>query len=451
MSLSLKTRLTALVLTAVVVVWAVATWLTYRQARHEIDELLDAHLAQSVALLVAQTGEDLDEIETDHADLDLPFSSQVAFQIWEHGRRLVLHSADAPSAPMGEATPGFSDRVLDGHAWRVYTAWDHERENLVHVGERLDARQEIAGELLVAALTPLLLAVPLLGGLVWTAVRQGMRPLERVADDVGRREPDRLDPLERDGAPAELLPLLDRINALFVRVTRSIEHERRFTADAAHELRTPLAAVRAQAQVALGTTDDVERRAVLRKVLAGCDRTARLMEQLLTLARVDVAAAAPRVPVDLRALAMEAIAAAAPAAVARGIDVALDEGPGLAVPGHPELLQVLLRNLLDNAVRYTPDGGAVQVRVSREPAGRVRLAVTDSGDGIPESERSRVLERFYRLPGSRADGSGLGLSIVSRIAALHGATLSVGEGPGARGTSVAVLFPPLAAAVSPGA
>ena len=441
---SLKARLTGLVVTVVVAAWAGAAWFTYREARHEIDELLDAHLAQSVALLVAQAGDEMEEFDTEHVELGRSFSNAVAFQVWEHGRRLALHSANAPDTPLGGPDTGFSEREIDGRRWRVFSAWDSEHEHLVHVGERVEARGEISEEMLEALLTPLLLAVPLLGLLVWLAVRSGVRPLDRVADEVGRREPGRLDPLDTTDVPTELKPLLHRINSLFDEVTRSIEHERRFTADAAHELRTPLAAIRAQAQVALGVADPAEREAVLRKVMAGCDRTARLMEQLLTLARLDTAPGVPRERVVLSQLAAAAIAEAAPGAVSRRIDVSLDEGAPAGIVGYPALLQVLLRNLVDNAIRYTPDGGQVQVRVVRSASG-VELAVLDTGDGIPEAERGRVLERFYRVAGARADGSGLGLSIVARVAAVHGASVTVGTGLRGRGTGVSVTFPAVVA------
>ncbi|MEQ1897888.1 MAG: ATP-binding protein [Vicinamibacterales bacterium] len=444
MSRSLKARLTALVVTSVVAVWAGATWFTYLEARHEIDELLDAHLAQAVALLVAQAGEDMEEFDTEHMELGRTISNAVAFQIWEHGRRLALHSVNAPDTPLGGPDTGFSEREIEGRRWRVFSAWDREHKNLIHVGERADARAEIAQGMLEASLAPLLLAAPLLGLLVWLAVRSGVKPLDRLADEVGRREPGRLDPLDTTDVPTELQPLLHRINSLFAEVARSIEHDRQFTADAAHELRTPLAAIRAQAQVALGVADPIEREVVLRKVMAACDRTARLVEQLLTLARLDTAPDTPPERVELRVLTAAVLAESAPGAVARRIDLSLEESAPAGISGHPALLQVLVRNLVDNAIRYTPAGGQVQVRVTRG-AGGVQLAVLDTGDGIREAERGRVLERFYRVAGARADGSGLGLSIVARVAAVHGATVTLGPGLGGRGTSVSVVFPAVVA------
>ncbi len=442
---SLKARLTVLVVGAVVLVWAAATVATYVKARHEIDELLDAHLAQSVALVVAQAGDEIEEFDTEHADIGYPVSNAVAFQVWEHGTRLSLHSANAPEAPLGGQGAGFSDQEIEGRQWRVFSAWDREHEQLVHVGERVEARVAIAREMLEASLAPLLLAVPFLALLVWFAVRQGVRPLDRVADDVGHRAPSRLDPLDLASVPTELLPLLKRLNGLFAEVTRAMEHERRFTADAAHELRTPLAAIRAQAQVALGTSDAAEREAVLHKVMAACDRTAHLVAQLMTLARLDAQPPGQPEAVVLTDLVTEVVAVAAPGAVSRRIEISFTGSPGIRVSGHAALLQVLVRNLVDNAIRYTPDGGQVMVELTSDGGG-VQLSVSDSGGGIPPDQRARVMERFYRVAGSRADGSGLGLSIVSRVAAVHGATVTIADGPDGRGTRVAVSFPDAASA-----
>ncbi|MGE0447747.1 MAG: ATP-binding protein [Vicinamibacterales bacterium] len=438
--LSLRARLLALVLSAVVVAFVLATAGAYVEARHEVDALLDAHLEQSLALLVAQAGEDLEEFDTEHAGEGVSVSNAVAFQIWDRGTRLALHSANAPDTPMGDRQTGFSDRVIAGTAWRVYTSWDHEGEYLIHVGERAGARQEILDDLVGAILAPLLVVLPVLGLLVWLAVSRGVRPVARVADEVQQRDSERLDPLGLTGVPGELVPLVERLNTLFARVTRSLDQERRFTADASHELRTPLAAIRAQAQVALGATDAGERAAVLQKVIAGCDRAARLVEQLLTLARLDGTPGEAPDTVDLSRLAAEVVADVAPVAMTRRIDVGLEAAPDASVRGHAALLRVLIRNLVDNAVRYSPDGS--DVRVAMQQDGRhIILRVRDSGDGIPPVDRARVFERFYRVAGARADGSGLGLSIVAHIAEMHGARVEIGDGLDGRGTGVTVTFP----------
>ncbi|MCC6656772.1 MAG: hypothetical protein IT512_01160, partial [Rhodocyclaceae bacterium] len=284
-------------------------------------------------------------------------------------------------------------------------------------------------------------ALPALALLVWLAVGAGLAPLAGVAREVARRDPDNLAPLDPGRSPREVLPLVAALNALFGRLKDSLEQERRFTADAAHELRTPLAAVKTQAQVALGATGEAERSRALANVVAGTDRASRLVEQLLVLARLDPQTALPTgQPVDLHELARQGVAELAPAAAAKGVEMGLAPGEATPVAGDAVLLAVLLRNLLDNAVRYTPSGGEVEVSVGRTSGG-ASLAVVDSGPGIPEAERGKVCERFHRLLGSGEDGSGLGLSIVRRIADLHRATVVLGEGPGGRGLRVEVTFP----------
>lgn len=435
---SIKARLLALSLAAIAIGWLVAVAFTYFDAREEIDELLDAHLAQAAALLVAQASHELEEIETERVRAQ-KYSRQVAFQVWEEGRQLRLHSANAPDEALGTRESGFTDRVIDGTRWRVYSTWDDSRKFLIHVGERAAVREDIAEDVAEHLLHPLLYALPFLAALLWFAVRHGLSPLARLAGDVGRREPGNLAPLDAAHAPSEVAPLVAQLNKLFRRVTESIENERRFTADAAHELRTPIAAVKAQAQVARRARDESERERALDQAILGCDRTTHLVEQLLTLARLDRPDQLPKQRCGLRKLATAAIAELAPAAYETGVRLELAEGEEIDVAAVPELLHVLLRNLIDNAVRYSPPNTLVRVAVAREN-GRPCLSVTDQGPGIADAEREKVLQRFYRSVETGKTGAGLGLSIVTRIAELHGARLQLAPGDDARGLRVSVVF-----------
>lgn len=435
--LSLRARLVLLALAAVAAVWLATAWLTYRDAREEFDELLDAHLAQAASLLVAQVGHELDELELEHAG-DGHHARKVAFQIWEDGE-LRLHSPSAPNEPLAERKQGFSEREIDGRRWRVYSTRDAGRHIQIHVGERLDIRDKLAVELAENLLRPLLFGLPILAVLIWLAVRQGLRPLGSLAAEVAAREPGNLAPIEIGANPAETRPLIERLNALFARLGRSLEQERRFTADAAHELRTPLAGIRAQAQVALGAGDAAERARALHNAIAGCDRATHLVEQLLTLARIDAAAQAPLETVALRELARDCLADLAPQALAKDVELELADGEEQRIAGHAVWLRILLRNLLDNAVRYSGQGGSVRVEIGREQ-NRPALWVIDSGPGIAEAERAQVRERFYRVLGTGEAGSGLGLSIVQRIAEVHGAELRLLPGDGGRGLKAGVVF-----------
>jgi two-component system sensor histidine kinase QseC len=429
------------VLGAVVVVWLVTAALSYRDARRQIDELLDAHLAQAAALLVAQASHELEEIETEHSPELAPYGHRVAFQVWERGTRLRVHSADAPNARLSPATEGFSDADVEGRRWRVFSTWAHKRRLLIQVGEERAARDRLAAAIATNLLRPLVLALPLLGLLVWLAVRWGTRPLAVLRAQVVQRDPDNLAPLEVADPPAEVAPLVESLNRLLARVRASIEGERRFTADAAHELRTPIAAVRAHAEVARAATAEGERRAAADSILAGCDRAAHAIDQLLTLARLDPAdAGGRREACDLREVARQVLADLAPVALARGIEVELAAGPPVVMAGSPGLLAILVRNLVDNAVRYSPAGASARVDVAR--AGAVaRLVVTDQGPGVAPADRPALGQRFRRLGASRETGSGLGLSIVARIAELHRATVHFRDGPGGRGLCVVVEFP----------
>jgi two-component system sensor histidine kinase QseC len=263
-----------------------------------------------------------------------------------------------------------------------------------------------------------------------------------VHGQVAQRDPENLQPIAVDDCPAEVVPLVDSLNRLFGRVTKSIDNERRFTADAAHELRTPIAALRVQAQVARAAADDRERQRALDNVITGCDRATHLVEQLLTLARLDPAHVRRQSePCDLRAVAKAAIGDIAPRAVAKGVDIELDEGPPTMTRGDAGLLAILIRNLVDNAVRYSPSRTTVRVRI--DPAGGSvgkTLIVADEGPGVPAEALQHLGDRFYRAMGTGETGSGLGLSIVKRIAELHDAAVSFGVGPDGRGLQAKVAF-----------
>ncbi|TAN82724.1 MAG: sensor histidine kinase, partial [Gallionella sp.] len=277
---SLKQRLLLLVLAAVIAVWIGAAAFTYHDAREEFDEMLDAHLVQAASLLTAQASHELDEIETEHAPLLHKYSRSVAFQVWEKGNLLRLHSANAPQEHLADKARGFSDSAIGGHRWRVFSTWDENGEYLVHVAERADVRDELARGIAGNLLRPLLISLPLLAVLLWVVVARGLRPLVDLTHEVERREPDNLAPLDAEAAPREVLPLIGRLNRLFARIDESIQKERRFTADAAHELRTPVAAIKAQAQVARSASGEVERIHALDNAILGCDRAAHLIEQL---------------------------------------------------------------------------------------------------------------------------------------------------------------------------
>lgn len=443
---SLQGRLLALALALTAAVWAVAALAVWRDASHELDELLDGHLAQAASILVAQQAHELEG--DDDRPIDAPalhrYAPRVAFQVWHEGR-LAMRSRQVSNAPLGTQARGFETRTIDGVEWRVFAARGAEHDIRVYVGERTDSRASILRSVLRGSLGPLLIALPLLAGLLWWAVRWGLQPLRRLGQAVAQRDPQALQPITLDPAggtmPAEIAPVVVALNTLFERIAGLIDTERRFTADAAHELRTPIAAIRAQAQVALGAgTDDAERTAALQGTLVGCDRAARLVDQLLTLARLETDGEVAREPVDLVRVTRDVMAALAPQALARRQELSLDGAASAVVHGVPLLIAVLVRNLVDNALRYSPEGARVQVEVSSTP-GFATLRVQDSGEGLADDERARLGERFFRVLGTASPGSGLGWSIVRRIAQAHRAEITTARSEALGGLDVSVRWP----------
>ena len=445
---SLQARLLATVLALLVSIWLLVTALTWYGTRHELDELLDAHLAQAAALLVTQR---LDDLEGDDF-LPPPtlhkYQSRVAVQVWHEGQ-LVVRSTNAPAAPLaGNGQPGLSTTEVGGQRWRVLTTPGREADVMVHVGETIDARNHILMAVLRGTLGSLLLGLPLLALGIWWAVRGTMRPLRQVGRDVAARRPAALDPLPLAGVPPEVRPLVESLNELFGRMVQLLESERRFTADAAHELRTPVAAIRMQAQVAQGARSQSERDEALAATVQGCDRAARLIDQLLQLARLEGEAetggapAAAAAQSDLRAVAQGLLGDMASAARARGQSLELVADIAAPVPVPAALVAVLLRNLLDNALRYSPEGATVRVTVCPARAGApASLSVEDSGPGLSPEAQARLGERFFRVLGTGQSGSGLGWSIVARLARLFGLSLETGRSDDLGGLRVTVKWP----------
>lgn len=439
---SLQARLLAALLAGVTVVWLGAAALTWSDVRHELGELLDAHLAQAAALLVVQQAGEIEH--DDERTLDAPslhrYAPGAVFQVFHEGQ-LVLRSADAPLQPLSaqglQSPPGFTTASRDGVAWRVFTARGRENDVRVFVAERIDARERIVRLALWGTLWPLALALPLLALLAWWAIRRGLAPLRALGEQLAARAPSARHAIELHDSPAEVTPLIDALNGLFARIEAMVHAERRFTADAAHELRTPIAAIRAQAQVALGETDEATRRHALAATLEGCDRAARLVAQLLTLSRLEAGAAMAMQPVDLAAVARQVAAELAPKALAKQQELGLDAEAPCVVRGDETLLAILLRNLIDNALRYSPAGARISVTLRATPE-RVTLTVEDSGPGLDAPQAERLGQRFQRGLGHQESGSGLGWSIVRRIVEAHGFAVEVGRSGRLGGLAVTV-------------
>ncbi|HRL75276.1 MAG TPA: sensor histidine kinase N-terminal domain-containing protein [Candidatus Accumulibacter phosphatis] len=448
---SLRWRLLRTVCVASLCGLAMTAMMSYWQAQHEAEELMDGHLAQSARLLLALVRDNeahLTDLATRLATVrsseENLYEPPLEFQIGGAEGALLLRSEHAPRADLS-APPGYTVIEHDGQPWRLLNLVASSGDYRVQVGQSIVLRDRAALEVAVQTVLPIVLMSPLLLLLLYYSVRRGLKPLDDLASDVAARSPENLMPLASRSAPSEVQPLVAALNRLLFRLRDTLDNERRFTADAAHELRTPLAVVRIQAQVAQLTADDDDRRHALDQILAGTDRATRVVEQLLRLARLDPLAQLPTPSgIDLAVLARRVLDATQIPGDGRSISLQT-RGTPLVVSGDAELLEIVLRNLLDNALRYTP--GKTQITVfARRENGDLSLGVADDGPGVAAEELPRLAERFYRGSEASSDGSGLGLAIAQRIAELHGALFEVANLDGG-GFEARLRWPGTAAAV----
>ncbi|WP_296753463.1 ATP-binding protein [Thiobacillus sp.] len=444
---SLRRRLVWLLTSTVAAIWLLTAVVVYQRAHHEADELLDAQLMQIAdTLLAIVSGGEVEHFVEELHEHATYTGVPIAFEIWhgEDGPMKRLATSPGHEAFETGTALGFSEHRHQASLWRFYAAEDDDAEYRVIVGQDHAAREELAREIGLSLLLPAGLALVLMALAVWAVVGRSLRPVEALAHQVGALDAQALVSLDESAAlPNEIAPLRTALNALIRRVTQAFESERRFTADAAHELRTPLAALKVQAQVALRAQTDDGRQHALAKVVAGVDRMAHLVEQLLTLARVDPAnlGAAPE-PVDPAPVVAAVCADLLPQAERQRQSLMVDAAPGCRVAVAPGWLQIALRNLVDNALRYAGEGARIEVRLVQSGS-RCSISVADDGPGVAPDLRAQLSARFVRGE-AEGEGCGLGLSIVARIAALSNARLELGDGlqraDGGRGFAATLHF-----------
>lgn len=406
----------------------------YRSSMIEVKALLDSSLMERARLL----GISASEIE--RPEPSVAGSETFAFQVFRAGQ-LRWRSDNAPADPIGE-TPGFHDRNFGNHRWRSYTWVDEGRQVRATAAERMDVRNTLAEDIILESVLPVVLALPVAGVLIWLVVGYGLAPLRNLARHLHSRKADDLRPIPAGPQPVELMQVVNSTNALLGRLEASFDRERRFASDAAHELRTPIAALKVHLHNIAHHLPEGDPE--LARLNAAVDRMGNLVEQILVLYRISPDQySAEFTRLDLHRLAQDAIAAMYPEFDRRDCRVEL-EGEQLFVSGDRLALETLVKNLLDNACKYTPVGGQVRVTVRNEPDA-VAIRVEDSGPGVPEDQYERIFDRFYRLGGDQHEpdviGCGLGLPIVRHIAEMHGARTSVGSSVFASGLAVVVRFP----------
>ena len=443
---SLRQRLTWLLVGAAVAAWGVSSLWLYRSALAQTDRLFDAALVEAAHAVLAVVArelthhpEDEDEAEIELEAVDHAHTESIFYQVRSRRGDIVFRSPGAPPAPLAAAgSSGFSNAKLPGGEYRVYSLEARRERTTIHVAQPLSVRTQFAQSAALRLLLPgLVLAAALVIG-TWLIVRRVTAPVVGFAGAIDARAPGDSAPVQLDGLPAELRPVGLAVNRLFARVDEALQHERTLTADAAHELRTPLAALRAQAQVALRARDDGERGEALRALIGGVDRATRLVESVLALARLDARsidrAALPLVSLDK--VAADAADALRADRRVHSIRVELDV-PAVRVRADPDSLPIALRNLCENALRHASSRVRVEARVDH---GEVTIAVRDDGPGMSADQQARAFDRFYR-GGIDGGGAGLGLALVKRVAEMHGGHVRFAVGLDGKGLGVELVMP----------
>lgn len=444
---SLKSRLLILLISSIIGGWLLIIFNVHQETKHEISELFDANLAQSANVIYQLLAHEV--IEHHHLKnlseskppvyYKIHYDRKVAFLIRDLNGNLIAKSYHSPLFPIAqhECSTIFEDIQIDNYLWRVFTL--KTQHGILQVGERKDIRGELIKEIIWQMLRTLLWSLPFLAILIYASIRRGLRPLKQVAQDIAQRNPEQLQHLDNKDIPLEIKSLVDTLNNLFQRLNYSFENERRFTADAAHELRTPLAGLKLQAQIALQSPNNDVRSQALQNILVGVDHAHHLVSQLLTLARIDSNQSLELKTVDLKIIVEKIIAMLISQAIDKQQDLGLlISTENTQTQGNPEVLEILLRNLVDNALRYTPENGEITISIERLKTEQLCLKVKDNGQGISQDKIEKIFERFYRGEHQHIQGSGLGLSIVKRIAELHHLQLNFESNDG---LIVSVIFP----------
>jgi two-component system OmpR family sensor kinase/two-component system sensor histidine kinase QseC len=425
---SIRTRLLLSLLPLFLLAEAVIGTITYRYVLEESHALFDYHLQQMALSLRDQGAVPPPPVPPEERE-----QFDFVVQIWSaDGSKVYLSQTRSKARLPDRATLGFADVVTEGERWRVYSTL--ARGRVIQVGQPHQVRERIAAAAALRSLTPLVIFAPIVALAIWWLVGLALKPVLRVASELRSRDAQRLDPVSDDELPAEIEPMIRQLNGLLDRLRSAFAAQRAFVADAAHELRTPIAALKLQTGLLGRAGDEAGRADALRELNAGVDRSAHLVDQLLALARNEPGARpaagrdAASADTDLAATARDAIAGLRTLAQARGSTVALTAPQSLPIRADPDAMQALVRNLVDNALRHSPPGSRVEVEVAQQ-GDEARLIVDDSGSGIPEADRDRVFDRFHRRNTGNEPGSGLGLAIVKAIVDRHDGRIELVDSP----------------------
>jgi two-component system OmpR family sensor kinase len=434
---SLRTRLLLLLFGAVLLTTFVQAFIAYRTSLDETNEIFDYQMEQMALSL--RPGLPVGGFPSNSFREEQDESFEFIVQVSTLQGEKIFQSTPSSELPK-VTTSGRSTFDAIGTTYKLFSLISGDQ--LIQVAQDRSARRNLARKLALRTVSPIFVMVPLLLFLVWWVVSASIAPVERVRRQVASGQADELQEVSEAGLPAEIFPLVHELNLLFLRVRNAFEAQKNFIADAAHELRSPLSALKLQVDGLRRATDEPTREVAVHRLTAGIDRATRLVEQLLMLARQQAAPADMdlKKPVYMAKMMQSIVGDLWESANARQIDIGLIESDEGVIFGHQEALDILVRNLLDNAVKYTPVGGTVNAAV-RIVDGHTELTIEDSGPGIPPEDCERVFDRFYRVAGTRSSGSGLGLAIVKTIANMHAVSLSMNQSSSLGGLKVTVAFP----------
>jgi two-component system, OmpR family, sensor histidine kinase QseC len=453
-STTLTSKLFWRIAPVVVVTIAVIGLLAFKSARHEIDNIYDAQLIDEANIFWGLLQRPLQRPTTDPRridDIDFAMDNQLAFnedaddyadahmmRAWKDGQ-IRLYTSNAFTEDVPEQKVGFATISYRGGRWRVYSLPIPNSTIVIEVGEKLALRQTLVSNILLNLSYPLVILIPIIAFLIWLGINSGLSPIRGLVRHIRMRSPDDLSAIPIEGLPRDLLPLGGSINQLLDKLGRSLTMERRFSDLAAHELRTPQAGVRLLLQMLHDTDNESERRAIMADLAASNDRAMHLIEQLLRLARVSHHPLKVEV-VEVYHLVASIIAGFGTIITAKKLDISLEGDEQAKVEADESLLRTMVSNLIDNAIKYTPVAGKIEISV-RQVDGDCRLLISDTGPGIPEEQREAVFRRFYRVDTLQAEGAGLGLAIVADIAGRLSARIGLGQPSWGRGLAVDLLIP----------
>jgi len=442
---SIRARLLVSVIGAFIVFVVLVTVISYRETAHEVEEVFDAELAQTARMISQLVLANLDsrgveiEVEKSAGDLGHKYEKHISYQVWL-GNALMLRSISAPVVPLARA-PGYSDILLEGKRWRVFALYPKGTSYGIFTAEDYKAREELLLEIVVGSLGLFFWSIPVLTILVYLLISHGLSSLVRLSRDVSLRDVNSLRPLDKRKVPDEVLPIVTALNSLLGRLDAAILRERRFTSDASHELRTPLSGIRLHAQMAMMASTQADREHSLKQIIKAVDRSTHLVEQLLTLYRLQPGGEPiRRTEIDVVKLCRDVVSELEPMARKSGALLSLKaESDEMVMYSNREMLHAIIRNLVDNAMRHTGDAENVELVISHGN-GETSIRVSDDGPGIPEELLHQVTQRFYRISGQEVDGCGLGLAIVSEAANAIGCRFELGNRADGRTGLVATLI-----------